>query len=213
MVADGFARDELARWNVRHVVLPCAHGDGGSTPRGIGSLLADAQGYDFIAYLDADNRFEPDHVASLVELHRSTGASVCTSFRSFHSPEGVPLGITEPAEDALQHVDTSCFLVHRSAFDLLTIWARMPQVLGPLCDRVFLAGALYHRFITASSRQRSVAFCTTYQTHYDSAGLAPPPGVKPRDVLQPALTWLATRDGVEECLRRFGFWPLSSIRL
>src|SRR5205814_1150110 len=84
MVADGYPREEVNAWNARHVVLPLAHADGGSTPRAVGSILADAEGYDFIAYLDADNWYAPGHIASLLELHRSSGALVCSCFRTFH---------------------------------------------------------------------------------------------------------------------------------
>ena len=209
MVADGFPREELAGWNVRHVVLPSAHDDGGSTPRGIGSILAEAQGYDYIAYLDADNWYEPRHLASLLQRHRSTGAPVCTSFRVFHAPDGAPLGITEPAEDLLQHVDTSCFFVHRSAFELFSIWTRMPKQLGTLCDRVFLAAIRKGRFAAASTKERTVAYRTLYEVHYTSAGLTPPDRFKPKDVLKPALAWLQTKEGVDESVARLGFWPLT----
>ena len=207
MVADGFPRDEIAAWNVRHVVLPGGHADGGSTPRGIGSILADAQGYDFVAYLDADNWYRPEHLASLLELHRGKGAQVCTSLRTFHAPDGSPLNVTEQAEDLLQHVDTSCFFVHRSAFELFSIWTRMPKRLGPLCDRVFLAAIRKGRFAAASTGQRTVAYRTLYEFHYKSAGLPLPDGFKPRDVLEPGVAWLQTKEGVDESYRRFGFWP------
>jgi len=211
MVADGFPRQELADWNVRHVVLPdlAIEGDGGSMGRGIGGALADACGYDFVAYLDADNWFLPGHLASLLELHRSTGAPVCTSFRSFFTPDGVRLDVSEEAEDTLQHVDTSCFFLHRSAFNLLTLWSRLPRPLGLLCDRVFLAALRNERFAILSTRRRTVAYRTLYELHYRGAGLEPPPGFKPRSILQPAFQWLQTREGVEESIRRLGFWPLT----
>lgn len=209
MVADGFARPEIASWNVRHVALPETHGDGGSVARGIGSVLADAAGYDFIAYLDADNWYQPQHLATLLELQRSTGAPICTSLRSFHRPDGERLDITERAEDMLQHVDTSCFLLHRAAFDALTIWSRMPKPLGPMCDRIFLAGLRQQRFGIASTRARTVAFRTVYELHYRQAGLEPPPDFKAGDMLKPGFEWLQTKEGVEESIRRLGFWPLS----
>jgi glycosyltransferase involved in cell wall biosynthesis len=209
MVADGFPREELAGWDVRHVVLPDAHADGGSMGRGIGGMLADAAGYDFVAYLDADNWFLPGHFESLLELHRTTGVPVCTSFRSFHDLEGVGLDVTEEAEDLLQHVDTSCFFVHRSAFKLLPLWSRIPKQLGPLCDRVFLAAVRNERFAALSTKRRTIAFRTTYELHYRSAGLEPPAGFKPQGVLKPAVHWLQTKEGVEETIRRLGFWPLS----
>src|SRR6476620_8695990 len=45
LVSDGFPQDWLDQADVRHVRLDCAHGDYGNTPRGIGSLMAVAEGY------------------------------------------------------------------------------------------------------------------------------------------------------------------------
>jgi glycosyltransferase involved in cell wall biosynthesis len=209
MVADGFPQAEIAGWNVRHAVLPNAHDDGGSTPRGVGSVLADAAGYDFIAYLDADNWYLPGHLASLLELHRTTGAPVCTSFRSFFMPDGTPLPITEQAEDLLEHVDTNCLFLHRVAFDALAVWSRMPKPLGALCDRVMLAGIRKGRFGIASSHARTVAYRTLHELHYRQAGLEPPAGFKPGDMMKAGFDWLRTKEGVDESFRRLGFWPLS----
>jgi hypothetical protein len=209
MVADGFPRAELASWDVRHVVLPSAHDDGGATPRGIASMMADAEGYDFIAYLDADNWYEAGHLASLLDLHRSTGAPVCTSFRNFRTPAGAPLDITEHEEDLLQHVDTNCYLLHRSTFGVLPAWSRMPHMLGTLCDRVFLAAIRKERFAMASTRQRSIAYRTLHELHYAQAGLQPPPGFKSRELMKAGVEWLRTKEGVDESFRRLGFWPLT----
>ena len=43
---------------VVHIELGSSHADNGNTPRYAGGLVALAQGYDGIAYLDADNWFE-----------------------------------------------------------------------------------------------------------------------------------------------------------
>ena len=209
MVADGHPVNEVATWNVRHVVLPSAHDDGGSTPRGLGSMLADSEGYDFVAYLDADNWYQPGHLASLLETHQNTRSPVCTSFRSFHRPDGSLLEITELEEDRLQHVDTSCFLLHRSAFEVLSVWCRMPKQMGPLCDRVFLAAIRHARFAITSTRQRTVAYRTLHELHYKQAGLAAPAGFKSGSMIQPGVNWLRTQEGVDESVRRLGFWPLS----
>jgi hypothetical protein len=82
MVADGHPQSEVAGWpGLRHIALPTSHGDYGDTPRAIGSIEAIGAGFDAIAYLDADNAYAPDHIESLVELQRRTGAA----FRSWPS--------------------------------------------------------------------------------------------------------------------------------
>jgi glycosyltransferase involved in cell wall biosynthesis len=209
MVADGHPQDEVDRWKVRHVLLPASHADGGATPRGIGSLLAEAEGYDFVAYLDADNWYHPGHLASLLQLHQRTGAPVCTSFRTFHRPDGTAIAITEQAEDTLQHVDTSCFLVHRSAFGVMPVWPRMPKQLAAMCDRVFLAALRHARLSLSTTRERTVAYRTLHESHYLQAGLPLPAGFKSRDFMKGAFDWLMTREGVSESVRVLGFWPVT----
>jgi hypothetical protein len=211
MVADGFPRPEIGGWKVRHVPLPSSHDDGGGTPRAVGGLLADSEGYDFVAYLDADNWYHPGHLTSLLELHAKTGSPVCTSFRTFHRPDGTKLEITEQEEDQLLHVDTSCFLLHRVTFSSLAIWARMPKPLGPLCDRVFLAALRHERWPIVSTRMRTVAYRTLHELHYTAAGLQPPEGFKRNGMIRPGLEWLATKPGVDECFRTMGFWPLTFV--
>jgi glycosyltransferase involved in cell wall biosynthesis len=207
MVADGFPREEISDWRVKHVRLPVAHGDNGNTPRAVGSLLADAEGYDFIAYLDADNWFHPGHLKSLLALHTESGAPVCTSFRTYHSADGTPLPVSERSENEVQHVDTSCYLVHRSAFSLVQTWARMPRPLSPICDRVFFAAIANGRFRLASTRKRSVAFRSQYLSHYRAAGLPPPASAKGPTEFNPAYVYLASIDGIAACVDRLGFWP------
>lgn len=211
MVADGHPNDVVAGWNVRHVVLPESSGYGGCAPRCVGSMLADAAGYDFIAYLDADNWYEPTHLASLLQAHQRTGSPVCASLRTFHKPDGTPLDITEPMEDALRHVDTSCFLLHRSAFGVLPVWVRMPQRLAALNDRVFLAALRHARLPISSTGERTVHYRTLHETHYQAAGLPLPAGYRSKDALHPAIAWLRTPEGVSETVARLGFWPLTYI--
>jgi glycosyltransferase involved in cell wall biosynthesis len=190
MIADGFALPEIDDWQAHHVRLPAAHSDNGNTPRGLGGLLAKAEGFDFIAWLDADNWFHPGHLASLLALHRHGSAAICSSFRTFHTLSGERLDITETDEDALRHIDTSCYLIHQSNFDLVGIWLDMPQIVAPLCDRVFLDTVLKKGRSIQSTGQRSVAFRTQYASHYRAAGMPVPAGAKGADFADAALEYL-----------------------
>src|SRR4051794_26673695 len=76
LVSDGYpapyfddAKDAI------HIKLPQAHGDNGNTPRAMGGVLADRQGFDAVAYLDADNWYEPNHIESMVAAHAASGFS------------------------------------------------------------------------------------------------------------------------------------------
>jgi glycosyltransferase involved in cell wall biosynthesis len=208
MIADGYPKAEIAKWNVKHVCLPNAHSDNGNTPRGIGSALADAENYDFVAYLDADNWYYPDHLASLLALHQQSQSPVCCSMRTFHKLDGSPLNISEPQEDSLLHVDTSCFLIHSSAFDLLRVWYRMPKQLGPICDRVFKLTFVNSRFSIAYSKKRTVAFRSQYRLHYELAGQPITDELKFNAELEACYEYLVTQEGVSKSIERIGFWPL-----
>ena len=109
LVADGHPNLLVAGWDVRHIVLPIAHGDNGNLARCVGAMAAAAEDFEAIAFLDADNWYRSDHLARMVELHRSTGAAVCTSSRSIHRPDGSVLFDRDPeASDRPSYVDTSC---------------------------------------------------------------------------------------------------------
>lgn len=205
-IADGFPNQELISWDVKHITLPQAHNDNGNTPRGIGSILADAEGYDFIAYLDADNWFHPGHLESLVNLWSKTKANICSSLRTYHSMEGVKLNIREVADFSLEYIDTSCYLIHRSAFEALDIWTKMPKQLSPICDRVFLAALRNKRFKFASTRNQTVAFRSQYKQHYLAAKMPPPAQIKDNIEIEP-LAWLSTNEGMRETSKKLGFIP------
>jgi hypothetical protein len=56
LVADGHPKALFyGHPKTMHVTLPQANGDQGNTPRTVGGILAEAYGFDAVAYLDADN--------------------------------------------------------------------------------------------------------------------------------------------------------------
>lgn len=205
-VADGFPNAELNSWNVKHIILPQAHGDYGDTPRGIGSVLAKAEGYDFIAYLDADNWYHDGHLASLQALQAETNADICTAFRTFHKDNGEPLNITEGDEINFGHVDTSCYLLSKTAFDAVNIWLDMPKNLHDIGDRVFFAGVVHKKYRIAGTKNHSVAYRTQFKVHYLAAGLTPPPDAK-ENISNKSFEWLRTVAGIREFVERLGFIP------
>ena len=210
MIADGFPLSGVNELPIKHVVLPQGHGDGGNTPRGIGGLLAEVEGYEFITYLDADNWYHPGHLRSLLDLHNQTRSPVTSSFRTFHKISGELMNITEPDEDNLRHVDTSAFLLHRSVFPiLLPVWLNMPRTLGAMCDRIFLAAIRFHKIPMHSTRMRTLAYRAQYMFHYHLAHVEPGPGLKPWDFMEESMAYLRSADGIRECVERIGFWPLA----
>jgi glycosyltransferase involved in cell wall biosynthesis len=208
MVADGHPNDAVATWPVQHVALNKGHADNGNTPRGMGGLLAQNQGYDFVTYLDADNWYHPGHLQAMLDCHAQTQADVCCSSRTYHHHNGTQLAVTEADEEAMLHVDTSCFFIHRRAFKLLGAWVHMPKPLSPIGDRVMLALMRHERYQLAFTKQRSVAFRSQYAAHYGQGTESPVIALKDFSEVQPSYTWLMTDDGVASCVSRMGFWPV-----
>jgi hypothetical protein len=189
MIADGHPKALVAGWPVEHIVLPRAHADNGNTPRGIGSTSAISQGFDAIAYLDADNWYRPDHLEKLIEAQRSTGAAICTCNRTMHRPDGSVL-YWDLESNGVQFVDTSCLFLTERAFRMVALWGMMPKKLSPVCDRIFWMAICASRLPRAHLRYASVAFRTRYADHYTFAGEEPPAGaVTGEEFGRPTVWW------------------------
>jgi FkbM family methyltransferase len=186
LVADGFPNPLVAGWDARHIVLPNAHGDNGNLARAIGAMAAISEGYDGIAFLDADNWFREDHVARLAALHKDTGAAVCTSGRSIHRLDGTLMYVDQSDSDGQSFVDTSCLCIFRAAFDLVPLWVMMPRALNPIGDQVMWQAVLERGVSRAHTIEPTLAFRTQYAVHYKNIRENPPPRAKELEDLRPA---------------------------
>ncbi len=137
LVSDGSPKPELDGWDAEHIRLPHAHDDGGDLARGIGALHAISAGADAVAFLDADNWYEPDHVESLAALCGASGRLICTSARSIRRLDGSVLDAVDDESDGVGFADVNTLLIHRDAVDAVALWATMPPEVGPICDRAF----------------------------------------------------------------------------
>jgi glycosyltransferase involved in cell wall biosynthesis len=108
--------DEL---RVRGINLPRNHGPGGAVPRNVGILAAAGQ---WIAYLDDDNTWDPDHVSTVMAAVRDAGAS--WGFSSMRVPDGTDLGFSEPAPG---RIDTSCVVHAKRLFDAYGPWRSLQE--------------------------------------------------------------------------------------
>jgi hypothetical protein len=99
--------------------IPGPHRDGGNAACAVGGMLAAADGCDAVAFLDADAWYEPDHIQSLFEIHRQTGAVICTSGRKLFTREGQLLG-SSPDIDGERCVDRSGLFLLRVVFGLIS---------------------------------------------------------------------------------------------
>lgn len=184
LVADGFPQDWASRAVSHHIVLPgSGHGDNGNLARAVGTAIAVAEGFDAVALLDADNWYQPDHISSLLALHRQTGAAICTAARSLHRMDGSLLAAHDRESDGVGFADTSCLFYLRQAFGLLPLWGQMPQF-GPINDRVMWAAIQSRKIATAHSGLPTMAFRTCYCAHYRHAGEVPPPDCKAQGMIE-----------------------------
>jgi len=208
-VADGFPNPAIERWKCSNIALPAAHRNHGNTPRAVGALLAAAEGYDFISFLDGDNWYYPNHLSSLLRTHEATKASVCCSWRTFHRLDGTLIRDCRDDEElAFRHIDTSCYFVHRSAFPLNLVWSQMPNELSPICDRVFYSAALHKLGDLGFSELATVAFRTDYHRHYKAVNEMPPAsGFAKGEKVDSAIAYLRSVDCITNCVTQLGFWP------
>ena len=192
LVADGHPRDNL-RDRIQHIRLPLAHSDGGATPRTIGALSAITQGFDAIAFLDADNWFYPNHIEHMVRVHRQTGAVVCTAARNFHRLDGSMMQ-KDTHTDGHNYVDANCYFFTRRSFGIMHLWAIKPRQIALLTDAFMPKIFQAHRLKHVHSEEPTVAYRTDYADHYRRAGEAPPPNAYDKSELRAAQKWWADLD-------------------
>jgi hypothetical protein len=206
MIADGHPQDWLDEAGVRHLRLDRSHGDYGNTPRGLGAMLALAEEYDALFFLDADNWLEHTHVEECLLAARQafTDASLCDyviAKRAFRRPDEtvMPLG-EDPG-----HVDTNCFFFLRGSFHLLPLWITMPKAVALFGDRIFLKLLDSVKLQGATTRFATVNYLCTWPRLYLSIGEAVPAGIDPDKALDPRpilATMKALTDREREIARR-----------
>ncbi|MEK6806091.1 MAG: glycosyltransferase [Pseudomonadota bacterium] len=177
LVSDGSGENPLDDFSGQFIRLYQNHNDWGDTPRTIGAISAGAQGYDGILWLDQDNWMYPDHVSSLVALHRQTGKPICTTSRDIYHLNGRLLGACKET-DGVRFVDANCFFVTRAAYGMLAVWSLMPKAWHICSDMYFFAQVKKHGIETAHQACSTMGYTATRSHTYRLFGVEPPPGVK-----------------------------------
>jgi len=207
MVADGFPNPVVDGWDVRHITLPMSHRDVGNSPRVLGALSAFSAGYDAVSFLDADNWYKPDHVATMLALHRRTGAVVCTGGRSMHRPNGSFMFVDDK-NDGRTHVDSNCYFLLRPAMGVMLRWATMPKELAPIGDTVYLKTIKRARLAHAHDPHVSVCYRSTWVSDFERIGEVPPPGAKTLEFTDQPWLWIKSLSWAERRrIRRELGWP------
>jgi len=193
LVSDGFPQDWLDDAGVRHIRLDRAHGDYGNVGRGVGAMMAIAEKYRAIAFLDADNWCEPDHIeCCLAAAARQPAAPYVVARRDFVKPDGTALRLPN-SEDFPNgdHVDTNCYLLLPPTFPLLHHWCTSPREFAAVGDRLFrqvLKTRLGPPALVA--HKTTINYLCLFEGLYRAAGEEPPPGAKPGVDWRPAIAWL-----------------------
>lgn len=174
LVCDGDEPADIPDFRGGHVILRRNHADYGNTPRLVGCYHAALQGADAIAFLDADNWYDPGHLAGMIAQMRARGLEACASARMLHRLDGSPL-LRCPHVDGVALIDTSCLVVMRSAFQHLTAWCLGSDEEMGVSDQVVWRYLRQMKVRTGFVDQATVAYRTRHKIHYEMAGEMPPP--------------------------------------
>jgi starch synthase len=177
------------------LVIPLPQGaqDWGDTPRAVGAMYAAGLGFDAIAFLDADNTFDAEHIASLVALHQQTGAVVLSARRRLVSLDGQPMANCL-SSDGEAFCDTNCLMVMRPAFAQMAQWAVMDPAFHAIDDRVIWHALKAAGHARAHSPVVSVSYRVSQPGIYRDLGWPLPEGVRDEAdgrVAQAVAAWAA----------------------
>ena len=185
LVADGnpqsWVEDEP---NVAHAILRKRSADYGDTPRTIGLIMAIRSQYDIVQFLDADNLLTPDHFE--VTLRHFSGRAekdypdLVVARRRMLRPDGTPIAVEIPEEDARHHIDTSCYIFYRTAFRVAIRWSLIPRQISFMDDRVFFAilTRKHPELRMVFNEAKTVGYTCLWESVYRMAGEEPPPNCK-----------------------------------
>ena len=186
LVADGFPQEWLDGVRVNHLRLGRCHADFGNTPRGLGAMLAIAEHYEAIGFLDADNWYDDNHVeACVAAASGAPEADAVIARRRFVRHDGSVMDISDEPD----HVDTSCFWLHTGALHVAHFWL-MPSQLAPICDRVYYAMIKARQLKLGYVPQATVNYTCQYAALYRALGESPPAGAKANIDVVPICDWL-----------------------
>lgn len=170
LIADGMPQRWVDDVGVRHIILDRNHGDWGNVARGTGAVLAAGEAYDAIAMLDADNAFDPDHLALCMAAAQGRRAAMVAARRRFVLPDGTPVD----ADDTPGLVDTNVMLLLPRVYPLLSRWTLIPKDMSGVGDRIFHAAVVAQRLRIVTTDRPSVTYTSRVAAHYRAAGRTPP---------------------------------------
>lgn len=173
LVGDGERADWLDTYDIVHMVLPSNIGSTGATPRGVGALTAFHDGFDAVTFLDADNYFDPSHIAQCIALQQENKVDLVFARRQIFFPDGEVLKDPDPQDGPGMHVDANCYFISKSAAFLVGMIGMYPREFGAGEDRP--TPSLIQKFGLTSEYldQPTVWYESNWERHYKLAGKVP----------------------------------------
>jgi hypothetical protein len=192
LVADGFAQDWIDDLPVRHIKLDRNYADYGNTPRTMGAMLAIAEGYAGIGFLDADNWLEPDHVTLCRRASKAVAnVDYVMARRHMRRPDETTLKTVE--DPIAEHCDTNCFFLLPGSYHIVPHFLLIPPQLAPICDRVFYRALRERKLTAVMLKKKTVNYHCLWEYAYRQAGETAPPNAKPNLDIDAVRHWLDTR--------------------
>jgi len=174
LVCDGSEPAQIPAFQGTHILLGRNYRDYGNTPRLIGCYNAIAQGAEAIAFLDADNWFQPDHLETLLHYGQANNLDACASGRALHRMDGSFLAKC-PVVNGQPYIDTYCLLVMKSAFRHMIAWVLPAQAAAAVADQEVWIHMHRMGARLGFLDRPSVCYRTRHASHYRLAGETPPP--------------------------------------
>jgi cellulose synthase/poly-beta-1,6-N-acetylglucosamine synthase-like glycosyltransferase len=173
LVCDGSAPAQIEAFQGTHILLQRNYKDYGNTPRLIGCYNAISHGAEAIAFLDADNWFQPDHLENLVQFAKQNDLDACSSGRTLHRLDGSFM-VKCPTVNGRPYIDTSCLLIMKPAFQLMLAWVLFGQEVSAVMDQ-----QVWSHMGTMGARlgfldKATVSYRTRHASHYRLIGETPP---------------------------------------
>jgi hypothetical protein len=173
LVCDGSEPAQIRGFQGSHIVLQRNYKDYGNTPRLIGCYHAIAADADAIAFLDADNWYDREHLEGLLAFARANRLDACSSGRRLHRLDGSWMADCTHVK-AQPHIDTNCLLVMKPAFRHLIAWALFPQSLAASADNMLWAHMKGSGVRMGFLDRPTIAYRTRHAVHYELSGERPP---------------------------------------
>ena len=166
IVSDGNPKDIKETNDLIHIKLPLNVNNCGATPRGLGAQIAFNMGFDLVAFLDADNTFDRQHLAEAAELFSKNDPDVVFAKRRIYFPDGKKLTKNDPQDASGAHVDTNCIVLSKRVAYLAKVFAMWPHEFGTGEDRLFLRIVKALKLKTMNIPIPTVNYWTNWAIHY-----------------------------------------------